>query len=428
MGLGSSTVVSEVINWIDTTCPVRPILHEAAHFGNEEAVRVLVDNGADINARGYLYESPLHTAALSKFPGTFKVMKYLVERGAFLDVEDSAGRTPLFAACVNQNLAKANLLIDSNCGLAHKAHDGNGVFQEIVATAHSAALRGLFPELCRRGLDPHEPHNKETPIHRAMTIREYASLLLNSDYGVESLTWFVWRPRSQNALHTWVGDVFRLYRRRIPLENLRAMASRSDPDEISALYWAASVGCEVGVRNMVELGVDLDAQGGPMGTALIIASQQGHLEVVKILVRAGASISYRGDGGIISAIRAAAHFQSVVDWLLVNRFVEQERLQSTGDISPAETTEIHPWSGFQRRMMQGAEWTRWYEESWVGFLGRINKLKRDMRGKIVPIPISVEPGEVSVNWVFEKETSRAVHVQMNLKGKQLKTDAGVKGA
>ena len=65
--------------------------------------------------------------------------------------------------------------------------------------------------------------------------------------------------------------------------------------------------------------------------------------------------------------------------------------------------------------MRGGEWTRWYGESWIDFLSRIYCLGREMRGKVMSMSISMAVGEVSVDWWFEKETSRTVYVRMNLK-------------
>ena len=56
----------------------------------EEAVRVLVEAGADVNARNEADFTPLHAAT---FRGLNEVIEYLVEQGADIDARDFRGRT-----------------------------------------------------------------------------------------------------------------------------------------------------------------------------------------------------------------------------------------------------------------------------------------------------------------------------------------------
>ena len=57
----------------------------------EEAVRVLVEAGADVNARNEADFTALHAAT---FRGLNEVVRYLVEQGADVDARDFRGRTP----------------------------------------------------------------------------------------------------------------------------------------------------------------------------------------------------------------------------------------------------------------------------------------------------------------------------------------------
>ena len=60
-----------------------------------EAVRLLVEEGNDVNAANYRGETPLHGAA---FRGANNVVEYLVQQGAQLDARTTQGWTPLAIA------------------------------------------------------------------------------------------------------------------------------------------------------------------------------------------------------------------------------------------------------------------------------------------------------------------------------------------
>jgi ankyrin repeat protein len=60
-----------------------------------QAIRVLIDTGLDVNATNGRGQTALHGAALMGFD---EVVRFLAENGAELDLEDSRGFTPLQVA------------------------------------------------------------------------------------------------------------------------------------------------------------------------------------------------------------------------------------------------------------------------------------------------------------------------------------------
>ncbi|UYV74342.1 hypothetical protein LAZ67_11003131 [Cordylochernes scorpioides] len=93
-----------VLGEFDMPFPARPRgyiilndtpLHFAINLGKEDVYKLLVDNGADINARNTLECTPLHQSI--EFPH-FKIFKDLIEKGADYNTKSIGGLTPLMMA------------------------------------------------------------------------------------------------------------------------------------------------------------------------------------------------------------------------------------------------------------------------------------------------------------------------------------------
>jgi hypothetical protein len=76
-------------------------LHDAAANGHVEISRLLLQNGADVNARRYGGNTPLHDAAIF---GHVDILHLLVENGADLEAQDNDGERALHCAVLNGHL------------------------------------------------------------------------------------------------------------------------------------------------------------------------------------------------------------------------------------------------------------------------------------------------------------------------------------
>lgn len=87
-------------------------LHLAAHFGQVEAIRLLLDHGAAVDARSAnaMRNTPLHAAAAGS-PRTRQAAVLLVERGAAVNAAQHGGWTALHAAAQNGDAELAALLL-----------------------------------------------------------------------------------------------------------------------------------------------------------------------------------------------------------------------------------------------------------------------------------------------------------------------------
>jgi ankyrin repeat protein len=113
-------------------------LHLAAFSGAPGAVQLLLDRGAEINARARtkFKNTPLQTALLT---GQLATAKLLLERGADPLVRQAHGFTPLQEAAQHGRRDLVDLLLAAGAEINSRADDGR--------TAVTEALRGKHPEL-----------------------------------------------------------------------------------------------------------------------------------------------------------------------------------------------------------------------------------------------------------------------------------------
>jgi ankyrin repeat protein len=79
----------------------------------------------------------------------------------------------------------------------------------------------------------------------------------------------------------------------------------SDGDGRTALVWASECGHEKVVQILLDVGADVNAQGGWYGNALKAASKGGHEKVVQMLIDRGVDVNAQG-GRYGNALQAAS--------------------------------------------------------------------------------------------------------------------------
>ncbi|HWH08373.1 MAG TPA: ankyrin repeat domain-containing protein [Candidatus Thermoplasmatota archaeon] len=100
-----------------------PPLAAAAHFGRLDAMRALLELGADPAARSanVLRNTPLHAACAG---GREDAVRLLLERGAPVDAQDAGGHTPLMIAAANGLAGAVRLLLEKGADPARRSADG----------------------------------------------------------------------------------------------------------------------------------------------------------------------------------------------------------------------------------------------------------------------------------------------------------------
>lgn len=138
------------------------LLHRAVFPGNESLIRFLVNEAViSVNSINLHRMTPLHYAMSSGVD----VPTLLLNCGAFVDAQDSAGKTPLMYACGYNNTDVVKLLLDR--GASTRTFDGSGDMCLHYA-ARGKCLTVLKFLLRQSRADTNSPNFlDETPLHLA---------------------------------------------------------------------------------------------------------------------------------------------------------------------------------------------------------------------------------------------------------------------
>lgn len=160
-------------------------LANASHY-TADAVRCLLAYGADVQARTYLGETPLHYAC--RYSDTYEgnaqasLVRLLIAAGAQVNARDNAGVTPLHEAVYSGSDLAVTVLLAA--GADANAHD-----REQVTPLHLAAWRGdpqRVAALIAAGADVNARDRYDnTPLHLTHS-PEAAELLLQHGADIEA--------------------------------------------------------------------------------------------------------------------------------------------------------------------------------------------------------------------------------------------------
>jgi ankyrin repeat protein len=239
----------------------------SAYAGSAEAMQLLLDRGADVNAKN-AFDS---TAVMWSVTDMQKV-RMLVERGAEVNARSKPGRTAvMLAAMGNQSAEMVRFLVSENADL--KAVD------ELKTTVLSAAAQGNDTETIRMLVDAGLDVN--APDFLGMTPFMYAAANGNTAAVKMMLA------KGAKVNHVGAG------------KSLTVKNGLIDLGNFTALLLAAPFGPPELIQTLLDAGADVNAKDarGMTPLMLAVATDRADPRVVKMLAGRGADPSIKSAAG-----------------------------------------------------------------------------------------------------------------------------------
>jgi ankyrin repeat protein len=239
------------------------LMHSAA-FGNLATLKLLLDMGADANARNDFNATALLWAA--RDPEKARV---LIAHGADVNARSKQGRTPLMLAALRPGGSAIVALLLSKGADPSVADNHGDTALGLAATIGEAESMRL---LLAKGADPMAKNDKgETSLILASKGRSAAAIRLLLDRHVDV-----------NAANTFFNTV-----RNGPI----AMTN------LTALHRAAAFGPTEAVADLLAAGANVNARDGRLLTPLhfAVATEYPNPNIVRMLIKAGADVNARDD-------------------------------------------------------------------------------------------------------------------------------------
>jgi ankyrin repeat protein len=238
-------------------------LLDAIQTSDTAQVERLLAQGADPNTRDE--STGLSALMMAAGRGQVKIVKTLLDAGADLYTKDpKAGASALHKACQGGNLSVVQLLVQH----------GAFVDEIVVSTGHTALIEAIwfkYPDIVE------------------YLLAQGAGIHVNTHYG------FTLLEHMNYALHVNQVDQEKLEN----AADLVKARQAQDQDRVreQQLMQAVIAGDSVAAKALIQAGVDIETRYPIMNgfnddhTPLLVASRDGHQEIVAALLEAGADVN-----------------------------------------------------------------------------------------------------------------------------------------
>ncbi|CEJ93014.1 hypothetical protein VHEMI08634 [[Torrubiella] hemipterigena] len=322
-------------------------LHWASERGHYETVQVLLENGADVNARGGNYKYSLIAASSQ---GSLEIVRLLLEYGAEVDAQDD--NNALEAASSRGYFEVARLLLQNGADAkAQSTSYGNilqyasfhgsvdivqllleygadvniqgGHYGNALEAASSQGNLEIVRLLLQKGADVNAPGGIYSNTLQAGLLTNNLDIVrLLVEYGADV-----------NAPCGYYGNILQVASSKGNRDIVRLLLEYGadinvfGSDDCNAVQVALLEGNIDVVHLLLEHGADVHAQGGIYGNILQVASFKGNIDIVQLLIERGVDVNAQG-GRYETALQAAILYDhlDIVQLLLENGAVDRKEV------------------------------------------------------------------------------------------------------
>lgn len=126
-------------------------MFNAVRNDNTRQIKLLIENGADVNMKVENGWTPLHYASSS---GGFYSIKLLIENGADVNMKDKIGRTPLMVALTYRDYEIAEILIENGANVNDRDNEGKTILdfvdiEKITPEFANLLKYGNYSDYCK---------------------------------------------------------------------------------------------------------------------------------------------------------------------------------------------------------------------------------------------------------------------------------------
>ena len=277
-------------------------LMSASLNGHEKVVEILLEKGAEVDKAKNDGATALMSASLN---GHEKVVEILLEKGAEVDKAKNGGATALMLASVNGHESIIKMLLETGANINYK----NKVGTSALALSQIGGRKQIEELLLSKGADP------EGGVSSIKF--EDIQNLFKSEEEIDRLSQFIPRDMLERQQQMLLEGGEELFKKSIANKSPLAMLIMTNKKKE--------------IEKMIKEGIDVNEEQNELGvTALMMASVNGHEEIVRMLIGNGAEVDKARETGATALMLASELGHESIVEMLLEKGAEVDKAKNDG--------------------------------------------------------------------------------------------------